>query len=1449
MADAAVIRVLFTGRDDVSGTTRKVRGEVDNLGKSAKTAQGHVGSLSSTLLKIGSAVGAIYLVAKAFHSVTAAMEEQERVTAQTAAVLKSTGGIAGVTAEHVESLAKSVQAYSKFSDEAIQASENMLLTFKNVRNVAGANNDVFDQATKAIADMGAAYNKSTGNADGLQKMTIMVGKALNDPIKGMTALQRVGVTLDSQQKALIKTLVASGDTMGAQKVILKELSDEFGGSAAAAATTFSGRMAQLKNWLNDAGESILTVFMPALTKAAEGLGKFVQGAEFQAGLVRFKAWLTTEILPALERLFAFLAAHKNDFINVFTTLVTIAGAAVTAIGRIWDALSRLTKGLADGKTAIGALLIAWVAWETGAIGAAAKVAAANIIAAETTAAAWRAALVATGWGALAVAAGLAAAYIITHWQQVKPVLMGVVAELKAMGVTVVEVGKIFAVSLLGPFAATITAMLKLLAKMVNELNGLPLIGKAIPDSLGPALDKAAKQVAGFTKSLIPDLGKVKSAWQAVGDAAGSGYAAGWTAQISRLPGAPAPTASGATGTGGSYTVGPGAPANVKEAVVLRTAVATGPGSGITYKWGGVSPQTGFDCSGYLYNAYKAAGVTIPRTADQQFHSGVNVAAADLQPGDAVFFAGADGTKANPGHVGIYIGNGQFIEYYSNGKPAQVSSLAGRSDYAGARRWLKVSKATADAAAQASGAADLAGGTGPSGMTGTATAPGGAPDPAAAAAADKAAAAAATKAAKAAEAAKTRAELVKEAKDWGVAVTDSDKEMKKAISAVQKAQKATLSELDKTFKSFAKDTATVLASGFVSTEAKNAVKKASAAYQALLKDAISPGGPGGKGITAAEEAGLKKALRTYADAVNKALIQDFINPLNKQVETARVSMKEAFAKGLISSEDMAAFTSQVNAYFAARKKALADGKLTPAEKKNLDELATAIKKSGDDATAAMKEQAAAISAAGRDWTKAIKDGIITDDELASIKQMASAIKGAIGDQANAVVTAYDAARSKFKTSFDKFIDYALKEFDKQTALLSKTITVDVTVEGTATFKFKEGDLTPTEQILADRAESARQTDLLNAKLAAAEKLRLAKESGEGLAEAQAEWDKIMYDEETEALDAQAKIERAAADALLADAKVDFEEKRTEKRNQFQTELQDIETAMANNEYGYDEGMRRIKAVFDKYEVPFSEAGSNLGNALSAAMIGAFNDLTSALRDLQTTLQTIYNIANEKTQDIEKLAIRARTAADKAHDAWTQANLDAYTPPAGSGAGMNPTDANGNPIQTSGSMNSSSTTSTATNPTVVSQETLADGSIRYTMSDGSTITQWNRMAAGGIVGARVTRAARGMILGSPSWAANIHSRIGYRGEDSVPLMASIGEMVITPAQQARLFRMANGFEGGGQSGVQEILRMLMAGRNRPSVNVTQHVAGSLVVERDIGQIAIKEIERVLKANGRV
>jgi uncharacterized protein YycO len=107
--------------------------------------------------------------------------------------------------------------------------------------------------------------------------------------------------------------------------------------------------------------------------------------------------------------------------------------------------------------------------------------------------------------------------------------------------------------------------------------------------------------------------------------------------------------------------------------------------GKPYQWGGTGPDA-FDCSGLVMMGYRAAGVDIPRTSQQQWSWGPRVPASQAEPGDLVFYVGSDGTATAPGHVGLVIGGGMMIEAFATGFPVRITPYGDRNPIGFTRPW-------------------------------------------------------------------------------------------------------------------------------------------------------------------------------------------------------------------------------------------------------------------------------------------------------------------------------------------------------------------------------------------------------------------------------------------------------------------------------------------------------------------------------------------------------------------------------------------------------------------------------------------------------------------------------------------------------------------------------------------------------------------------------------------
>ena len=187
-------------------------------------------------------------------------KDAAHASGQVEAALKSMGDGGGRSLAQLKTQADALSASSLFDDDAILTKVTAnLLTFGNV---AG---DVFDRAQQAILDVSARMGGD------LQAATLLVGKALNDPAKGLTALRRTGIQFTAEQEKMIKSMVAAGDAAGAQAVMLGELERQFGGAAKAArdADPLAGAMLDLSRAMG--------VLEVAIAPLAVKLAGFVTG--------------------------------------------------------------------------------------------------------------------------------------------------------------------------------------------------------------------------------------------------------------------------------------------------------------------------------------------------------------------------------------------------------------------------------------------------------------------------------------------------------------------------------------------------------------------------------------------------------------------------------------------------------------------------------------------------------------------------------------------------------------------------------------------------------------------------------------------------------------------------------------------------------------------------------------------------------------------------------------------------------------------------------------------------------------------------------------------------------------------------------------------------------------------------------------------------------------------
>lgn len=294
------------------------------------------------------------LTALATGSVMAARRQEQAVAAVEAA-LKSMGDVAGFTSGQLQEMASNLQAQSLFGDEVIleRVTAN-LLTFGNISG------EVFERAQQAALDLSARLGTD------LQASALQVGKALNDPIRGVSALAEVGVAFTEQQREQIKAMVEAGDVAQAQAVILSELERQYSGQAAALAATDSGQITQALNSLGDASEKIGAVLLPIIADLAQfvaGLAdKFAQlDPRVQTFIVAGGA-LAAALGPVLVTIGG-LVAGIGAFLPVIAAVaspVGLAAAAIIGLGvaavalyRNWDDVVAKVAEIRDALAAMG----------------------------------------------------------------------------------------------------------------------------------------------------------------------------------------------------------------------------------------------------------------------------------------------------------------------------------------------------------------------------------------------------------------------------------------------------------------------------------------------------------------------------------------------------------------------------------------------------------------------------------------------------------------------------------------------------------------------------------------------------------------------------------------------------------------------------------------------------------------------------------------------------------------------------------------------------------------------------------------------------------------------------------------------------------------------------------------------------------------------------------------
>lgn len=326
--------------DKADGYSKRLKGSMQKLGK-------------SMAIGIGAAGAAAFAFGK---SALDAAIEAEKANKAVEATIKSTGGAANVTAKEIDRFASAMQMKTGIDDETIKKSQSILLGFQSVRNEAGKGNDIFNRASVAMLDLGTKL----GGTDAAAKA---LGRALADPVGGLKGLKGAGVVLNEEQKTTIKNLVESGNLLGAQKIVLDEVTKATGGFAESQATAGDKAKAAFGELQEQVGKELLPVFNKLsdwfIKKGLPAIQRFFKWADKNRPILVAFAGAILAIAAAIGIANAVMWLLSLNPIVMWTLLITAAVVALAAIlvvlynkfdivKTIVDTVGRVIKTVAEG---------------------------------------------------------------------------------------------------------------------------------------------------------------------------------------------------------------------------------------------------------------------------------------------------------------------------------------------------------------------------------------------------------------------------------------------------------------------------------------------------------------------------------------------------------------------------------------------------------------------------------------------------------------------------------------------------------------------------------------------------------------------------------------------------------------------------------------------------------------------------------------------------------------------------------------------------------------------------------------------------------------------------------------------------------------------------------------------------------------------------------------------
>ena len=321
----------------VTSAAQKGDAQLKRLDKTVGDNFRNVGNYQSALGKLNGVLGAVGLgfglnvaLRQTKQLVTDSIDAfriQEKAVKQVETGLASTNNKVGLSLQQLKDEASALQKQTLFGDEAILKDvTSILLTFTNIQG------ETFKSAQKNVLDLATRMDGD------LKGASVQLGKALNDPIKGISALTKVGISFTEGQKEQIKTLTESGQLQEAQALILKELNTEFGGSAEAAAQA-DGGFTQLNNAIGDAKELLGSVIVERLKP-------------LNAELLKFFSNLTIEDIKKFVNTLATIGKVVGNLLRMYVTFKAATMAQTLANGALSSSFVKVVQRVGIMKASL-----------------------------------------------------------------------------------------------------------------------------------------------------------------------------------------------------------------------------------------------------------------------------------------------------------------------------------------------------------------------------------------------------------------------------------------------------------------------------------------------------------------------------------------------------------------------------------------------------------------------------------------------------------------------------------------------------------------------------------------------------------------------------------------------------------------------------------------------------------------------------------------------------------------------------------------------------------------------------------------------------------------------------------------------------------------------------------------------------------------------------------------